>query len=122
MKGKNRNHHKEPNKQAQRKLLQPGNEQGKKAVYPLVSMEATEQLRKGTKSAARARNCRLRPGSSSNLRSHRLTVTGLPGGCSQMEVLICELCPHPDSCVHNFSPWPSLQLSSDQLLLLFNDY
>lgn len=35
-----------------------------KAVYPLVSMEATELLRKGIESAARVRNGRLRPGSS----------------------------------------------------------
>lgn len=37
---------------------------GDMAVYPLVSREATELFRKGTRSNARVRNCRLRPRSS----------------------------------------------------------
>lgn len=49
-----------------------------KAVYPLVSVEATELLRKGTKSAARVR-------SSGSRRKHRLTVMGLSGSNPQIQ-------------------------------------
>lgn len=51
-----------------------------KAVYPLVLMEATELLRKGTKSAARIRYYR-----------HRCAVTGLPGSNPQIQVSVWAL-------------------------------
>lgn len=64
MKGKKCGHHKESNKQKHRGNC-CGQEMSRgKAVYPLVSMEAAELLRKGIESAARVRNGRLGPGSS----------------------------------------------------------
>jgi len=64
MKGKKCSHHKESNKQKHRGSCRSQATSRGKAVYPLVSMEATELLRKGTESAARVRNCRLRARSS----------------------------------------------------------
>lgn len=47
MKGKNCGHHKETNKQNRGNCCGQETSRGK-AVYPLVLMEATELLRKGT--------------------------------------------------------------------------
>lgn len=89
---------------------------GDMAVYPLVSREATELFRKGTRSNARVRNCRLRPWSSRSWRSHRLAVIACQGAVLRFRSW-CELCPHPGACVLFSTFCPSLQLS-----LLFNDY
>lgn len=116
--GENCSHHKESNKQKHRGNCCGQETSRGKAVYPLVSMEATELLRKGTKSAARVRSCRLRPRSSRSWRSHRLTVTG---SNSQTQVSMWPLSLPRRLCAV-LLPCPSLQLSSLQLLLFFKDY
>lgn len=80
-------------------------------------MEATEMLRKGTRSDVRVRNCRLRPWPSRSWRSHRLTSTAYLGMIPEFRFW-CELCSNWGTRVLFSILWPCLQLwlSLQQLL------
>lgn len=77
-------------------------------------------LEKGHKSAARARNCRLRPRSSRSMKRHRLRTTGSPTGNSQIQIWRWHLSSPVRLCAQFCSP--GLLSNCFFPLLLSNDY